>query len=119
MRLDPAATRSMTRNKSNQLGKPPSDHDPILQIDPILRIRDVVRVTGLSKTSLYRLIAEGAFPPPVQLGRQAVGWRGSSIQRWNENLEEVPLDAGPWAVRREPAADRRAASERGTPRGRR
>lgn len=108
---------------AQEKGLPRSRRSPVPElfggIDAILRLPDVIRVTGLSKTSIYRMIAEGEFPRPVQLGKQAVGWKSSAIQQWNESREEVPLDAGPWAVRREPAADLRAASGRRTPGGRR
>ena len=54
-------------------------------IDRILRRPEVERVTGLSRTSIYALIAQGRFPRPVKLGRQAVGWRESEIAAWIES----------------------------------
>lgn len=37
----------------------------------LLRLQAVVRVTGLSRSSLYRLIADKQFPRPVRLGPRA------------------------------------------------
>ena len=49
-----------------------------------LRIQAVVRVTGLSRSTLYRLIADEAFPRPVRLGPRAVAWRRSDIEAWGK-----------------------------------
>jgi prophage regulatory protein len=47
-----------------------------------LRLPDVKAVTGLSKTSIYELIREKSFPPPVRLGPRAVAWVKSEIRQW-------------------------------------
>lgn len=52
------------------------------QPDRILRRAEVELITGLSRSSIYRHIHAGKFPPPVELGSNAVGWRESVIQRW-------------------------------------
>jgi prophage regulatory protein len=44
----------------------------------------VVRLTGLGRSTIYRLIAEKAFPSPVRLGTRAVAWRRSDLDRWSE-----------------------------------
>ena len=49
-----------------------------------LRIQAVIRVTGLSRSTLYRLIADESFPRPVRLGPRAVAWRRSDIDAWGE-----------------------------------
>ena len=57
--------------------------------DRILRIDKVLERTGLSKTTLYRLVNSGDFPQPVRLGgpnSRAVGWRLTEIQEWIKNL---------------------------------
>ena len=37
------------------------------QPERILRLRPVLERTGLSRSTLYRKVTEGAFPKPVQL----------------------------------------------------
>jgi predicted DNA-binding transcriptional regulator AlpA len=37
---------------------------------------------GLSRSTIYRWIAEGRFPKPVQLGGYAVAWAEDEIQNW-------------------------------------
>jgi len=48
-----------------------------------LRLRDVMRVTGLARSTVYRLMAENGFPAPCRLGRRAVGWRSDDIAQWS------------------------------------
>lgn len=50
--------------------------------DRILRIRTVLDRTGLSRSTLYRKIADGSFPPQVKLGEHSSGWRESAIDKW-------------------------------------
>ena len=50
----------------------------------LLRLRAVMHVTGLSRSTLYRLIADGQFPRPVRLGPRAVAWRRSDVEAWSE-----------------------------------
>ena len=48
----------------------------------MLRRRSVERMTGLSKSTLYRLIKQGSFPPPLRLTRKAVRWRSEEVHQW-------------------------------------
>lgn len=48
-----------------------------------LRLVDVLRVTGLARSTVYRMMAEHAFPAPCRLGRRAVGWRSDDIAQWS------------------------------------
>ncbi len=53
--------------------------------DRILRLNAVLDLTGLSRSTLYRKLAEGSFPRQVQLSSRCVGWRTSAIARWQRN----------------------------------
>ena len=48
----------------------------------ILRIKNVVEVTGLSRSTIYRLFNAGKFPRPIKLSERAIGWHESVIQNW-------------------------------------
>jgi predicted DNA-binding transcriptional regulator AlpA len=48
----------------------------------ILRTAAVIRLTGLSRTTLWRLERQGDFPERVRLGLNSVGWREEEIARW-------------------------------------
>jgi len=50
----------------------------------ILRTAEVARLTGLSRTTLWRLERSGEFPSRVRLGQNSVGWREDEIARWIE-----------------------------------
>ena len=53
-----------------------------MSLQKILRRPDVEIATGLSRSTIYAMIAEGEFPKPVQLGKRAVGWRETDIAGW-------------------------------------
>jgi len=41
----------------------------------IMRLPAVLLATGLTRSTLYRLMAQRAFPTPVKLAKRSVGWR--------------------------------------------
>ena len=47
------------------------------------RMSTVTRLTGLGRSTIYRLIAEDKFPAQVRIGARAVGWRWSDLERWS------------------------------------
>jgi prophage regulatory protein len=65
-----------------------------------VRLPAVLATTGLGRSTIYRLVAEGSFPSPVKLGRRAVAWRWADIERWgcsrgesvSEHRREPDLD---------------------------
>ena len=48
----------------------------------IIRLPRVKDATGLSRSTIYKKISGGDFPPPISLGDRAVGWLESDIERW-------------------------------------
>lgn len=48
----------------------------------MLRLRSVERMTGLSKSTLYRMIKQGRFPAPLRMTRKAVRWRREEVHEW-------------------------------------
>ena len=48
----------------------------------ILRLPAVKARTGLSRSTIYLRISEGAFPKPVSLGPRSVGWVETEILEW-------------------------------------
>ncbi|MAM63855.1 AlpA family transcriptional regulator [Maritimibacter sp. UBA3975] len=51
----------------------------------ILRRPAVEKYTGLSRSTIYAMIAEGSFPKPIRLGKRAVGWPESVVADWLED----------------------------------
>jgi prophage regulatory protein len=64
------------------------------QLPQLLTIRDVQRITTLSRASIYRFMAAGRFPKPIEISSHRRAWHLSEIAAWNES----PLDWGrdPW-----------------------
>ena len=55
----------------------------------ILRLPEVKKSTGLSRSTIYLRIAQGAFPKSVSLGGRAVGWLEAEIQEWLQQQIEA------------------------------
>ena len=50
--------------------------------DKIIRVREVLELTGLSRTTLWRLEKKGQFPARLPLSSGSVGWRLKEIRSW-------------------------------------
>lgn len=48
----------------------------------LVRLPQVSDLTGLSRTSIYRLERAGEFPRRVRLGLRSVAWRESDVVAW-------------------------------------
>lgn len=57
----------------------------------LLKRREVEEITGFSRTTIYRLMAEGAFPRPLRIGENSVRWRMSDLQKWMEALNTTSV----------------------------
>ena len=53
------------------------DTQPIL-----LRLPMVMRITGLARSTIYKLISQNQFPVPIKLSKRAVAWLQSEIESW-------------------------------------
>ena len=53
----------------------------------ILRLPEVCQVSGLSRATIYKKMAEGTFPTPLRLGARSVGWRLSDLDTWIASTE--------------------------------
>jgi prophage regulatory protein len=49
-----------------------------------LRMPAVMRMTGLGRSTIYRMIADKRFPGPVRLGPRAVAWRRTDLEQWSD-----------------------------------
>jgi prophage regulatory protein len=55
------------------------------QPDRIIRLKTVLARTGLSRSTIYRKIAEGTFPAQIKISTNGAGWKESDINRWVAN----------------------------------
>jgi prophage regulatory protein len=49
-----------------------------------LRMPAVMRMTGLGRSTIYRMVADKRFPGPVRLGPRAVAWRRTDLEQWSD-----------------------------------
>ncbi len=64
-----------------------------MTLQRVLRIRDVAAMTGLSRATIYRKMAEKTFPRPVKPTDQTVGWREQDVADWIASLPTAPMRA--------------------------
>lgn len=53
-----------------------------MELDRFIREDEVRRITGLSRTSRWRLERRGEFPRRRRISGNAIGWLASEIQEW-------------------------------------
>lgn len=58
------------------------------QSDSILRLPAVLQRTGLTRSTVYRKIAEGSFPQQVRLNTRCAGWYASEVAVWMATLRQ-------------------------------
>src|SRR3546814_19493733 len=70
---------------STPKGAQPTPADGVIAMpvsERIIRLPTVLNRTGLSRSTLYRKIAESTFPAPVQISVHGAGWWESAVTRW-------------------------------------
>jgi len=51
----------------------------------LIKIPEVMAKTGLSRSHLYALAQNGAFPKPVKLSERSSAWVEAEVQAWIED----------------------------------
>lgn len=54
-----------------------------------LRLPAVMKLTGLGRSTIYRMVADKQFPCPVRIASRAVAWRRTDLDRWSESRPTV------------------------------
>ena len=54
-----------------------------------VRMRAVIQMTGLGRSTIYRLVAQDKFPSPVRLAKRAIAWRRTDLERWSAGRPTV------------------------------
>jgi prophage regulatory protein len=79
----------MSQTKS-ETTTPPADVQPAV----FVRMATVVSVTGLGRSTIYRLMAEDKFPSPVRLSKRAIGWRRIDLEHWTAGRPTISAATG-------------------------
>ena len=65
-------------------------HGPAEPVRLFARLPTVMQATGLGRSTIYRLVANGEFPAPVHVGPRAVAWRWADLDRWSASRRVDP-----------------------------
>ena len=59
--------------------------------EKFLRVGEVAELVGVDRTTIYRWVQKGHFPPPLMFGL-GKRWRLTVIKEWISNLPYVDQD---------------------------
>ena len=90
-------------------GSSPATQAPV-QRDRLLRLPEVERISGIRKSTVYGLMAQGKFPRCVQVTPRCVAWAESSVHKW---VQDRIADAGDTAALRTAAMAAPPRAKRG------
>ena len=51
----------------------------------VLRMKGVMDMTGLSRSAIYKKVADNQFPRQIKLGARASGWLFDEVAGWLNN----------------------------------
>ena len=51
----------------------------------IIKLTEVIELTSMSRSSIYRAMAEDDFPLPIKLTSRSIGWPLASVEAWIAN----------------------------------
>lgn len=52
----------------------------------LIRLPEVIKRTGVSRTTIYRLINKKSFPSPIKISEKMIAFIESEVNDWIENL---------------------------------
>lgn len=52
----------------------------------LLRLPEVMEITGMRKSTLYKMVNAGSFPQPNKMGPRMTVWPESTIRAWVQAL---------------------------------
>jgi prophage regulatory protein len=64
---------------------PPTE--PMPADDTRIDMHEVIRLTGLSKSSIKRMVEDGRFPSPDKMSTRRINWFARVVREWIEERE--------------------------------
>lgn len=78
-------TATLTHLKAGKASPPAADtRKPPFRAGILIRLPDVCELLGISRSTIYSLLADGDFPQPVRVGQKAVRWQVDAIDAWRD-----------------------------------
>lgn len=60
----------------------------LMSDNKIIRLNELSETLGLNKKTIRMMSEQGTFPAPIKLGKRAIGWKLSDINKWLETRNE-------------------------------
>lgn len=67
----------------------PAEHAIERRTPVFLRMRTVLSMTGLARSTIYRLISRSEFPAPVRLSQRTIAWRLDDVEQWSADRPAI------------------------------
>lgn len=74
-----------------------------------IRVRQVLEMLGVSRTTLWRMVRAGIFPPPIRITHHARGYLRATVEDWMSDRVEGTLVPPLSAVAQRTAAGQRTS----------
>jgi prophage regulatory protein len=71
----------------------PEHSSPQSEPDRILTTSELLERIPLDRTTIWRMVREKRFPPPIQLTTARIGWRWSAVAAWLAERERHRIPA--------------------------
>jgi prophage regulatory protein len=56
-------------------------------IDRLVRLKEFLRLTGLGRSTVYKLISEGLLERPIHISTRTIGWHASTVRAFIESRQ--------------------------------
>jgi prophage regulatory protein len=67
---------------------PATPQEPEPADDTMLSVKEVARRTGISVSTINRMVRDGRFPKPMRLSQRRVGWVAREVKDWVRQLDD-------------------------------
>jgi predicted DNA-binding transcriptional regulator AlpA len=85
--VDESAVEAVASDPAESAAPSPAPKTEASRSSRVLRVPDVCDLTGLSRTTVWRLEKRGDFPARRRLGPQAVGWTEEEVLAWIDDRQ--------------------------------
>ena len=68
--------------------QPSANSEPEPEDDTMLPMREVVRLTGLSDSTIKRMVVDGRFPKPMRISARRIGRPARDVKTWISRLDD-------------------------------
>lgn len=75
------ATSTATAAEITKARAAANDTLPLPHFQQLLKVDDVARAFNITRTTIYKMIADETFPRPIKLGKRSSRWTVNDVQR--------------------------------------